>query len=1770
MHEHFGASRFKPANLVEGLRWRALHQEERQAYVFLTDESLDATHQEIVAPSVSYGDLDRRARAIGAWLQASGAEGERALLLLPGDLNYVDALCACLYAGTTAIPVYPPQNIQGLLNLQAIAQDAEAALVLTTASFHAKIEPLLTHAPYLQKIRWLYTESASVAMADDWREPERKAESLALLQYTSGTTGTPKGVMLTHENLVANFRLMLANYHFSPDSRSLSWIPLYHNAGLCNGLLQPFYYGYVSLLMSPVSFLQSPPRWLRAISKHRITVTGGPNFAYDLAVRHATPELIETLDLSSLDAAFTGAEYIRLGSLRRFAETFAPCGFRPETFFCAYGLAEATLVVSSGFMREAKTVSATALENHRIMEVEGEQENSKTLVGCGRILPEQSVLIVDPETFRECEPNGVGEIWVAGPSVARGYWKRPEETDRTFHAYLAGTGAGPFLRTGDLGFLQDRELFVTGRIKDLIIIRGRNHYPQDIELTIEKCHTAIVQGGGAAFSVDAEGSEQLVVVQEVTSHDQPTLDAITEAMRKAIAQEHGIQVNAMLLVKEGSMPKTASNKIQRHACRARFVAGSMEYLSAWFGEDASSSEAVAPVQAETFESVEQIAEWLAGLFAARLGREVDWIDMATSIARYGLDSLAAIEMTHSIETTFKLSFPMWEILQGPSILQLASRIMDQQKAGSVVATMTSPIMSMQQSVAGEYPLSEGQRSLWFLYQLSPESTAYNIISSLRIYADLDVSAFRRAFQQLSDRHASLRTTFRDSHGEPLQIVQEQADIFFVEEDASDWSEEFLRQQLTDLAHRPFDLTSGPLLRLYLFKLSAQEHLLLSVTHHITSDLWSWAVLADELRVLYTAEKNGVVADLAPVSLQYVDFVNWQQKMLSSAEGERLWDYWREQLAGASTVLNLFTDRPRPRVQSYRGAAHAFQISADLTAELQALSRDNGATLYMTLLAAFQLLLHRYTRQEDVLLGSVTSGRSRAELARLVGYLVNPLVMRADFSAALTFRDFLDQVRRNVLDAFMHQDYPFTLLVERLQPEREPGRPPLFQVMFTLQKAHLLNEEGIGELALGQEGVRIRLGELTVEPFALEQRVAQFDLMLLVAEAPEGLKASFEYNTDLFDASTIERMAGHLTNLLAQLPTDAGRTLSELDLLSDSEKHQLLIEWNRTSASYPQSCIHELFEQQAALSPDALALIFNHGRLTYRELNDRAQQLAHFLRHHGVGPEVRVAVLMHRSVHMLVALLGILKAGAAYLPLDPLYPQERIAFMLDDGCARLLLTETTMLERLPAHHAHVVCLDAQSDEIAAYPSGQLDPLVTAQNLAYIIYTSGSTGKPKGVAIEHRSAVTLLHWASEVYSTDELQGVLASTSICFDLSVYELFVPLSFGGCVILAENVLALAEMKEASEVRLINTVPSAMTELVRLGSVPAGVRTINLAGEALARQLVESLYALPQVERVCNLYGPSEDTTYSTYEVVEREASGAPSIGRPVANTEVYVVNEHLKPVPVGVTGEIYIGGEGLARGYLNRPELTAEKFIPNPFSVEAGARLYRTGDLGRYRRDGRLEFLGRVDHQVKLRGFRIELGDIEARLSSHPGVREAVVIAREDQPGEKRLIAYVVLDQKSDSEVGQLSDFLRQRLPAYMIPSVFVALESLPLTPNGKIDRRRLPAPDSTRPQMEREFVAPRTNTERELANIWAALLKIERAGIHDNFFDAGGHSLLATQLVSRLRAKFQIELPLHAVFESPTVGMMAERIEAIRWATEGLQYASQEVEGQEVSGEL
>jgi amino acid adenylation domain-containing protein len=1318
-------------------------------------------------------------------------------------------------------------------------------------------------------------------------------------------------------------------------------------------------------------------------------------------------------------------------------------------------------------------------------------------------------------------PIGVpGELCLGGAGLARGYLGRPAATAEWWVPDPFGNPGSRLYRTGDLVRRRpDGTIEFLGRIDHQVKVRGFR-----IELgEIEAALRSLPGVREACVLARGTGSDRLLAAYVA---GEPSMD-LRDALRERLP---GHMVPSAFAILD-ALPLTPNGKIDRKAlARIEPENNRLAETEAWVPPRGPVEEMLAAV-------------WSEVLDRERIGADESFFEL-------GGHSLLAMRALSRVRTALGVDLPLRALFEAPTVQALARRIEEVKRTG--MDRGAPPLRPVPRD--GPLPLSFAQERMWLMDRLVPGSPIYNVPDVLRLRGPLRLDVLQRCLQTMVDRHESLRTHFGlDADGRPVQVIDPELPVSLPLVDLSGLSEplrlpEAERAAWTEV-QRPFDLQRGPVIRTHVIRLAPDDHVTVLSRHHIVSDGWSMELFSWEMVALYQAFHDGRPSPLAPLPIQYADFAHWQREWLRGDALEPQLAYWRKRLAGAPPLFELPTDRLRPPIQTYPGDIRTLHLPGPSLRELRALSRREGTTLFMTLLAAFEAVLQRYTGRDDVVVGTPVANRHRAELETLIGFLANTLVLRTDLGGDPSFHEVLARVRETALGAYEHQDLPFERLVEELKPKRDLGYTPLFQVMFVQQASPWELPENQGALeSLKVGGIRA---------------LSRFDLELYAIELRDGMDLALEYNTDLFDRTRMLRMLGHMQSVLDAALADPEQSLANLPLLTEPEKHQLLVEWIGTEAAAGERdvLLHELVWEQADKTPDAVALIDGEERWTYRELVERAEAIAEDLRAQGVGPEDRVGVGMRRGGGMVAGMLGVLRAGGVYVPLDPGYPAGRLERIRRDAGVVAVLTESTSPPAplpSPDHPS-----PGEGRTLAQqHPMGSFIPNPSplpagawvgdgrgagGEGLAYLIYTSGSTGEPKGVAITHRSAVALVRWAWKVFPAEDLSGVLAATSIAFDLSVFEIFVPLSRGGTVILAENALELPRLPAAQSVTLINTVPSAMAELVRQGAVPDSVRTVNLAGEALSRELADRVHELPHVQRLLNLYGPSEDTTYSTFMEVPWGERRAPSIGRPISGTRAVVVDRGLRPVPIGIPGELCLGGAGLARGYLGRPAATAERWIPDPFSREAGARLYRTGDLARFRADGALEFLGRIDHQVKVRGFRVELGEIEAALRACPGVTEAAVGAL-GEGAERRLVAWVAGSDVEALAPAGLRSALRERLPEALVPSLFVPLPALPRTATGKLDRKALPAPEAG--PVEGAHVAPRGPLEERIARLWEEVLGVEGVGANSDFFDLGGHSLLAAQVVSRLRDHLGVELPVRSLFETPTVADLARAVLTARGA--------------------
>ena len=1670
-------------------------------------------------------------------------------MLYPPGLEYIEAFLACLYAGCVAVPAYPPRLKRGMARLTAIAMDAQPSAALTTAKVLAGIGALGAPSAALGHLQWIATDSLQDGPQIELIGRDADSRAVVMLQYTSGSTASPKGVMITNANLVHNHQLM--RRAFGHDDRALivGWLPLYHDMGLIGNVLHTLYLGASAVLMSPSAFLQRPFRWLETISTYRGTTSGGPDFAFELCLRRITPAERDRLDLRTWRTAFNGAERVRPRTLERFARYFAPCGFDPKALYPCYGLAEATLIVSGAPERRRPLTDS---DHDGAAKNNVSEDTAARQVSCGVALHDDSVAIVDPQSLRRCAAGEVGEIWIDSPSVACGYWNRPEETANTFAARPSGDSATrSFLRTGDLGCLVDGELFIRGRLKDLIIIRGVNHYPDDIESTAQSSHSALRASSGAAFAVEKDETEQVAIVQELEPGREADAAEAIDAIRRSVGRDLALELSTVVLVRPGSIPKTSSGKVRRSVCRQMLVEGALPVLAKW---DRSEHSASCPgPAAETAATADTIEAWLVERLATSVGNS-NWLHSDLTLAQCGLDSLATVELGHAIELAFGVQVPV-EVLLGP-----AATIRD-------LAAYTAGRTPLQ-SLAGdpsrvdpgrvdpsEIELSYGQEAVWVASQLDPLNGAYNLAAAVRLVTQVDVASIRQSFAVLVRRHPLLRVTFEREGIHVVQRVHGTTGEWFTELDGSGWDTDTMRAALAAEADRPFDLENGPLFRVVVISGLGGEVRLLLAIHHMVADFWSLAILLRDFGRVYDQIEQGRPMDAAAPAENYAGYIEWQRAFVHSPAGLSQLAYWRKQLDGAPTALSLPADHARPSVQTFRGASESVWISGDLAASLRQVAADNGTSLYTVLLTAFQVFLLRAGGHEDIIVGSPAAARTGLQWKDVVGYFANPLPLRSQLAGNPTFEEAIGRARETVAGALANQDYPLARLQDAILEGRRNGAAGLFRIMFLFYGSGL-SDVALGGLAVNVDGARAEVGRIALESTAIPREVAQYDLVCAMAPIDDRIAVSIKYSTDLFQSDTVRRFASQFVTLLESAAAAPQARVMALAMMTRAERRRLLTEWNQTPAAYRPQCIHELFEVHAERTPDALAVAAGGERCSYKEIDGRANQVARRLGRLGVGPETRVGLCVKRSVDLIAGMLGILKAGAAYVPLDPDGPRERLRWMLYDANVAVLVTQAGLLDDLSGFSNLILRLDLDLIDLRQEPVARLRSGVTPANLAYVIYTSGSTGRPKGVAVEHRQLVNYVHGISTRLDLAAGSTFATVSTVAADLGNTMIFPALSSGGSLhVISEDTstdaAALAKYVTENQIDYLKIVPSHLAALLAAG-VDARMlprRMLVLGGEASSAAWVGQLQEASPECAIVNHYGPTETTvgvlTYRVAEAVDQAEWKTIPLGRPLPNAQVYVLDRHGQPVPVGIIGELFIGGTGVTRGYLGRGGATAEKYVPNPFGMP-GTRLYRTGDLARYRADGNVDFVGRADHQVKVNGFRIELGEIEAAVGAHPAVQQAVVVVRQERSGEKRLVAYIVGRDEGRWEASELRRFLKTTLPAYMVPSAFVPLERMPLTRNGKVDYNGLPAADVAAVESLSAFVAPRTVLEQALARIWAESLNLEAVGIHDDFFELGGHSLLAAGICARLQTLLRTDKPIAATFfQNTTIAGLANAIE-------------------------
>lgn len=1636
---------------------------DKSAFTYIEDNS-----QSI---SLTFSELNARVSQLAHIIATRACVGERVVLLLPQGMDYVVTFLACLRAGVVAVPLYPPLSRNQSGRVVKVVKDCDATMVLTNQRLFEAVDAALEHTPEMPELVCVNALSAQVEQQTQL--PQLQSDMLAFLQYTSGSTGTPKGVMISHSNILANTAALVDATGCGQEDIFCNWLPLFHDLGLVNTLLLPIYLGAHSVLMSPARFVKRPACWFEAIASYRATICGAPNFAYDLCVKRLKTDRLVGLDLSCWQRAFTAAEPIDSDTLDKFERKFAAIGFKPEAWLAAYGMAEATVFISANQIRSAngvKTFDPQSLQNKQVVTTD---EGGQSLVACGHATEHHELLIVCPQTRQVLPECLTGEIWFAGPSVAKGYWQDEEKTKATFGCALATDQAGRYLRTGDAGFMWQGQLFISGRLKDILIINGRNYYPQDLEKTCFDSHEALVDFAAVAF----ESKGQVVLVQEVARKYLQNLDfaKVVKTIEQHVFEQFELVVADVVLLRAGHLSRTSSGKVQRSLTSKLYAQDELPRLNAQTLTDTSIR--IAPQTATE--------KRLAEIWGTVLG--IDSPSLNDNFFALGGQSVTALYLSEQIFAAFGVKLSPRSLFEYPELSELASFIETLPKKDSSEPS---------EAARSRYKATAGQQQIWLEQQMAPSSTRYHLSECFVLTGRIDIERLKTAFECLVGAHDILRTRYcQGADGLYAQVAADIEQPLVV----MPVTEQTIAAQIKAFAAKPFDLSCDMPLRACLFVLSDNEAQLMVTGHHIAMDGGSYQRLVSDLSYAY---QHG---ELPHQPSHFAEFAANSCDDSAIAEAK---SYWQQQLEGIGLTHNLPLDNPRSSTPDYHGDRYILTIDAQLSQRVEAFARQKRLSLFTVMHGALCSLLRRHSGDDDVVLG-ITVAERDGKMRDAVGYFVNTLVTRSAIDFKTSFDDLLDATSAQLSLAYRHAGLSFNHLVETINPPRVAGLNPLFQVLFGFDDS---------------EQTPLQLGELECRRIAMPTEQVMTDLAVHLARRDHAIELRFDYATALFERETIVNMANRLPVILQAMIAASNGMIDQCPLLSEADKQSMDAHNELEQSIDDVALLLPRFDAQAQQNPQAIALTCEGQQYSYQTLQAKANRLAHYLVEKGVKSQECVGVCLNRQVELVVALLAVMKAGAAYLPLDGNYPAQRLSYMTEHAKVKLVLTETE-LQHCLSGAAELLLLD-QLTALSQY-SEQSDglPTIAPEDLAYVIFTSGSTGNPKGVMIEHRNIAARIEWAGDVYDAQELSAVLAVSSVCFDLSAFELFVPLCYGGQVVLVKDALAV---ESGLAVSLVNTVPSVIKTWLTTNALPKSAKTVNIAGEFLDQSVVDKLYA-QGVDKVYDLYGPSEDTTYSTF--VLRQPNGRNSIGKALRGTITYLLNSQQQSVPKGVVGELYLAGKGLARGYLNQPELTKARFLEG--QNVPGGRLYRTGDLMRVDSEGLLQYIGRNEHMVKVRGFRVELGEVESWIRRFDGVADATVLADSQA---QQLVAYVI----GDIDNAQLLAFLSDNLPPYMVPGDIIPLARWPLTPNGKLDRKALPKANF-QPLGARQYQLPRTELEAKLLTIWQGLLNREDIGIDDNFFVLGGHSLLAARLVWQIEQQLNIAIGLDDVMRHQTVAELA-----------------------------
>lgn len=1683
-------------NLLTCLDLWAKERGSHPAFIFLSGKGEEVE-------KLSYLELRAKSQSVASELFKRKLTGSRAVLFFLPGLDFITTFLGCLYAGVTAVPIPPPKSKRQMARVHPVIVDAEPSVILTSGAVPASIGDEFA-------LECIQIDSLDLNKTDSVELPTLATEDIAFLQYTSGSTSRPKGVMITHGELTYHEQIIADAFEHSKETTVVGWLPFYHDMGLIGNILNPLYLGATSILMAPLTFLQTPIRWLEAISLYRASTSGGPNFAYQLCLTKVSKEDLSRLDLSCWKVAFNGSEVVQPQTIRDFSERFAKCGFQKGAFYPCYGLAESTLFVTGSSPGVEPKIVSSSIEGEKIREI----------VSCGKPRGKDRVIIVAPSTSRVCKEGEYGEIWVSGQSVAAGYWQDDQTTQEVFRA-MTQDGQGPFMKTGDLGFLKEGELYVLGRLKNLIILRGRNFFPNDIETSVSRAHPMIAHSSTVAFSSMNADGEGLVIVQEIERGLRSTEDrsTVVKKILYALSDEFQITPASIVLVKPNSLPRTTSGKIQYFLVAQKFRENSLGVLHEWHQPDEKGSQEVT----SEGKSIEQA---LKDYIASLLGMKPEEISVEDPLVSYGVDSLMGVRFLAWVDEQFGKQLDVACLLEGSSIVQLVELLSQ--------TAPTKKYAPLKSKNGGPYPLSLNQENIWITHHLNPQTTAYNIPVALRITGPFKCATFQEALNDVIERHDSLRAYFKHRKEGPYQLIASDVEISCHFHNLrslpkSKRDQQVLQYMNTESNH-VFDLETPPLLRATVIRTLEDQAILILNFHHLICDGWSMEVFSKDLSDAYLSRLEGAPPQWEPLRANYSDFVAWQRGLSSSDRWDEMKKYWARSLKAEEYPLLELTRLGVPGQNDQGDGVIKAELSEEICSRLQEMVKANGVTTAVALMAVFHALLHLYTKEKQVFVGYPSANRSQAAFQNLFGFFVNTLVCTTKWSQESSFLEILDQVKESVWRGAKYEAFPLQDVVKMLNPPRIEGASPLFQAMFVMQNASTASKY---------------VSDIQVDVLDSPSLSAMYDLVLEVQEKGKALELIFEYKKEKYPFWFIQGLKSHFLEMLNRVISNPLSPFSQQALLSNEELNQLEMWQGPQVELLSDVTVVDLFETEAVKHLEKIAIYSDKGNMTYGELQKASTSIALSLIQKGLQPKEAVGFYLEREPLCIATILGILKAGGVYVPLDPSYPQSRICSIIED--ARIQHVITSM-----QYHSMFLALNCQVIDPSNLEEGPVvkQSLPKQTHLAYTIYTSGSTGKPKGVRVSHRSLLNFSLAAINFFEMQSEDRPLQFSSLSWDTSSEEIYPCLLSGGSLVLrcdgrVETFQGLLDRTEKYGVTTWNLPSSYWHDLVdfllrRDALLPLSLRLVIVGGEKVSLSKVKQWQKVFGFRvKLLNTYGATEATSISTvFDLSQwRDEWRDIPIGKPISNVKAYILDPNLQPVPVGVLGTLYLGGEGLAREYLNLPMLTKEKFVDHPLFKE---RLYCTGDTAYFAPTGDILIRGREDRQIKRRGFRIEIEEVEQAVAAHEYVEKCLVVNQE------KLIAYIVSDKGLSSAI--LKKFLRHQLPEYMVPDAFRTLSDFPRLANGKNDYLSLYRLSQEMEAMDEVSAEECTDLEGEIIAIWKKLLGRDEIGKEMNFFDVGGDSLLLIKLHEALQEHFLVKIDISLLFSHFTCVSQGSVIEGIR----------------------